>query len=130
MPFEVVFEKRLNNVNIHRDVDVNQRRQYFLVTCLSAVFILGLLIYGWQQYRWIELGYQIEAAKENRESLLERQKLLVLERDSQARDERIDLIAREQLGMVVAAPGQVVAVRSPGSVDPEVAGAPLSAAKR
>ena len=130
MSFEVVFEKRLNNVNIHRDVDAHQRRQYFLVTCLSAVFILGLLIYGWQQYRWIELGYQLQAAKDKKANLLERQKQLVLERDSQARDERIDLIARNELGMVVAAPGQVVTLRSHEPAGPEDAGAPLSAAKR
>ena len=124
MPFEVVFEKRINNVNVRRDVDVEQRRQYFLETFLSALFFLGLLFYVWQQYRWIELGYQIESAKEKRDAILERQKQLVLERDSQARDERIDLIARNQLGMVMAAPGQIVTLR------PDGIEAPLSAAKR
>ena len=134
MPFEVVFEKRINNANVCRDVDVEQRRQYFLLTCLSAFFVLALLLYGWQQYRWIELGYQIEAAKEKKEELLEYQKQLVLERDSQARDERIDLIARNQLGMVVAAPGQIVtlqlAERATTPPSPDQAAAPLSAAKR
>jgi len=129
MPYEVVFEKRLNNGNIHRDVDANQRRQYFLVTCLSAVFMIGLLLYGWQQYRWIELGYQIESAKEKRAEMLEYQKRLVLERDSQARDERIDLIAREQLGMVTAVPGQIVTLRQRDLMIPEP-GTPLSASKR
>jgi cell division protein FtsL len=130
MPFEVVFEKRINNVNVRRDVDVEQRRQYLLVTCLSAVFILGLLFYGWQQYRWIQLGYQIEAAKQKRDDIFEHQKRLVLERDSQARDERIDLIARKELGMVMAAPGQIVTLRSNGPLSPEAVEAPLSAAKR
>lgn len=123
MQFEVVFEKRINNGNVHRVVDAGQRRQYFLVTGLSAVFIMALLVYGYQQYQWLELGYQIEGAKEKREQLVERQKLLVLERDSQARDERIDLIARGQLGMVVALPGQIVQLQTDKN-------APLSAAKR
>jgi cell division protein FtsL len=131
MPFEVVFEKRINNVNVRRDVDVDQRRQYLLVTCLSALFVLGLLLYGWQQYRWIDLGYQIEAAKVKKEKLIDYQKLLVLERNSQARDERIDLIARNELGMVVAAPGQIVTLRSNVPFPAEdAAEAPMSAAKR
>ncbi len=66
MSFEVVFEKRFNNANVHRDVDVEQRRQYFLLTSLAAVFVLGLLFYGWQQYRWIDLGYKIEAAQQDK----------------------------------------------------------------
>ena len=80
MSFEVVFEKRINNANVYRDVDVEQRRQYFLLTFLAGLFVLALLFYGWQQYRWIDLGYQIEAAKEKKEELLEDQKRLVLER--------------------------------------------------
>jgi len=64
MSIEVVFEKRINNVNVYRDVDVAQRRQYFLLTFLSAMFVLGLLLYGWQQYRWLRLGYDIEKLKE------------------------------------------------------------------
>ena len=124
MPFEVVFEKRINNAHVYRDADVGQRRQYFLLTFLAGLFVLALLFYGWQQYRWIDLGYQIEAAKEKKEELLEHQKRLVLELGSQARDARIDLIARKELGMVVAAPGQIVTMQL------EPAAAPLSAAKR
>ena len=67
MSFEVVFEKRFSNANVHRDVDVEQRRQYFLLTILAAVFVLGLLFYGWQQYRWIDLGYKIEAAQQEKD---------------------------------------------------------------
>jgi cell division protein FtsL len=134
MPFEVVFEKRLNNANVYRDVDVTQRKQYFLLTFLASLFVLGLLFYGWQQYRWIQLGYQIEEAKEKKSDLLEYQKQLVLELGSQARDERIDLIARRELGMVVAAPGQIVTTQpsDPSRVPPsaDAAAAPLSAAKR
>ena len=134
MSFEVVFEKRINNAHVYRDADVGQRRQYFLLTFLAGLFVLALLFYGWQQYRWIYLGYQIEAAKEKKEELLEYQKQLVLELGFQARDARIDQIARKELGMVVAAPGQIVAMQPvyPSTIPPsaDAAAAPLSAAKR
>ena len=134
MPFEVVFEKRINNAHVYRDADVGQRRQYFLLTFLASLFVLALLFYGWQQYRWIDLGYQIEEAKQKKEELLEYQKRLVLELGFQARDARIDQIARKDLGMVIAAPGQIVTMQraEPPTIPPsaDAAAAPLSAAKR
>ena len=132
MSFEVVFEKRFSNANVHRDVDVEQRRQCFLLTSLAAMFVLALLFYGWQQYRWIDLGYKIQAAQQKMDKLVEDQKQLELNRASLAREERIDSIARNQLGMVVAAPGQIVTPKSVRASAPsaDIAAAPLSAAKR
>jgi len=132
MSFEVVFEKRFSNTNVHRDVDVEQRRQCFLLTSLAAVFVLGLLFYGWQQYRWIDLGYKIQAAQQKKDKLIEYQKQLELQRASLATEERIDSIARNRLGMVVAAPGQIVTAKSGRLSSPsaDIAATPLSAAKR
>ena len=105
MSIEVVFEKRINNANVCRDVDVVQRRQYFLLTFLFAVFVLGLLLYGWQQYRFLRLGYDISKLKERKEELLEDQRRLELDRNLWASPRYIDCTARNDLGMVVAAPG-------------------------
>jgi cell division protein FtsL len=110
MSIEVVFEKRINNANVLRDVDVAQRRQYFLVTFLSAMFVLGLLLYGWQQYRWLRLGYDIEKLKEKKEKLVEDQHSFQLEWSLWASAQYINDQARERLGMGVAAPGQIVTV--------------------
>jgi cell division protein FtsL len=112
MSIEVVFEKRINNANVCRDVDVAQRRQYFLLTFLSAVFVVGLLLYGWQQYRWISLGYDIEKAKIKKQELLEYQRQLIVQEQIWAAPGRIDETARIDLGMVVAAPGQIVRLGS------------------
>jgi len=108
MSIEVVFEKRINNANVHRDVDVAQRRQYFLVTFLSAMFVLGLLLYGWQQYRWLRLGYDIEKLKEKKEKLVEDQHRFQLEWSVWSSAQYINDQARGRLGMVTAAPGQIV----------------------
>lgn len=135
MSIEVVFEKRINNAaTVYRDTDVEQRRQYVLLMGLAAVFVLGLLFYGWQQYRWIQLGYEIESLEKKKEGLLAYQQELVLERQTLAWEERIDSIARNQLGMVIAAPGQIVTLSAdapePSSASPDDVMAPLSAAKR
>jgi cell division protein FtsL len=134
MSIEVVFEKRINNATVYRGTDIQQRRQYVLLMGLAAFFVLGLLFYGWQQFRWIQLGYDIERLQKKKDELLEYQQQLVLERDTLAREERIDSIARNELGMVVAAPGQIVTVTSEDTwgapSSPDVEDAPLSAATR
>ena len=134
MPIEVVFEKRINNATVYQEADVVQRRQYFLLICLTALFVFGLLFYGWQQYSWRQLGYEIEKLQKDQDELLEYQKQLVLERNSQARPDRIDRIARNEMGMVLPAPGQVVVMETDSAwinaTLEDAEAAPLSAAKR
>ena len=108
MAIEVVFEKRINNTAVYREVDVEQRRQIYLLTSLAVLFGLGVLLYGWQQYRWIQLGYEIEGLQKQKEELLNYQNDLIVERDTVTQFERVDFIARNKLGMVQAAPGQFV----------------------
>ena len=131
MSIEVVFEKRINNARVCRGVDAGQRKQIFLLTALSAIFVLALLIYGYQQYRWLRLGYDIEKLKEQKEAILDYHALLILERETVGRSELIDSIARNQLGMVVAAPGQIVSVHGdePWTSTPEEAAVALTASK-
>jgi cell division protein FtsL len=108
MSIEIHFEKRISNVAIVRDVDTRQQRQYMLFTLLSALFVMGLLFYGWQQYRWIQTGYALESAQKEKEELLELNRRFSLERDSLSALSRIDQEARNTLGMVPAAAGQIV----------------------
>jgi cell division protein FtsL len=78
------------------------------VTALAAVFLFGLFAYAWQHYRWIQYGYRIEEAQKKEEQLAEAGRQLRLERASLRSPQRIDAIARRELGMVVPAPGQLV----------------------
>lgn len=132
MAIEVVFEKRINNVTAYQAADVAQRRHCMLLMGLAAVFVLGLLFYGWQQYRWIHLGYEIESLQKKKDGLLAYQRELILQRQTLEWEERIDGIARNQLGMVAAAPWQIVTA-APDTFEeiaPDEAMAPLTASKR
>src|SRR5438105_15031269 len=108
MAIEVHFEKRIINNNIIRETDTKGHRDYIVVTALAAMFLFGLFAYGWQHYQWIQYGYRIEEAQKKKEQLAETGRQLRLERASLSNPQRIDSIARKQLGMVVPAPGQVV----------------------
>jgi len=108
MAIEVHFEKRIINNNVIREADTKGHRDYIVVTALAAMFLFGLFAYGWQHYQWIQYGYRIEESKKKMQRLAEIGRQLRRERASLSNPQRIDSIARKQLGMVVPAPGQLV----------------------
>jgi len=131
MPIEVHLEKRIINNNVIREADARSHRDYIIVTVLGAIFLVGLFIYGWQHYRWIQYGYRIEEAQKKKEQLAEMRRQLRGERSSLRNPQRIDSIARRDLGMVIPSPGQLVtlsdtplavpATRPPKPVQPQEA---------
>src|SRR5256885_9599515 len=108
MAIEIHLEKRIVNNNVIRQADAKSYRDYIIVTALAAMLLFGLFAYGWQHYQWIQYGYRIEEAQKKAERLAEVGRQLRLERASLSNPQRIDSIARRQLGMVVPAPGQLV----------------------
>ena len=108
MAVEVHFEKRINNLNLVREADLRQNREHVAVTLLFGAFLLCLLFYGWQHYQWIQYGYRIEEAQKQKDQLIETARQFSVERASLRDLDRIDKIARNELGMVVPAPGQFV----------------------
>jgi len=107
MAIEIHYEKRIIN-NVIREADSKSHRDYIVVTALAAMFLFALFAYGWQHYQWIRYGYRIEEARKKKEQLSETSRQLRLERAFLRNPERIDAIARGQLGMVAPAPGQLV----------------------
>ena len=106
-PIEVHFKKIINNTPV-READAGSHRDYLIVTALASMFLFGLFAYGWQHYQWIQYGYRIEEAQKKKEQLSEVGRQLRLERALLRNPQRIDTIARRDLGMVVPAPGQLV----------------------
>jgi cell division protein FtsL len=108
MAIEIHLEKRIINNHVIREADVRSHRDYIIVTVLAAMFLFGLFAYGWQHYQFIQYGYRIEEAQKKKEQLSEIGRQLRLERASLRDPQRIDSIARGELGMVVPQPGQLV----------------------
>jgi cell division protein FtsL len=138
MAIEVHIEKRIINNHVIREADVRSHRDYIIVTALAAMFLFGLFAYGWQHYQFIQYGYRIQEAQKRQEQLSEIGRQLRLERAFLHDPQRIDSIARGELGMVVPQPGQLVTfnadapLRIPGpQPQPEVQPQPAAlAAKR
>ena len=73
---------------------------------MSALFAL-VMVYVYQHFSAIEMGYQIEAQKTQVEQLREQNRQFRLTEAQLSEPQRIDRIAR-QLGLDAPQPGQVV----------------------
>ncbi len=107
MSIEVQFERIINS-KVIREADTKSHQDYIMLTALAAMFLLALFAYAWQHYQWMQHGYRIEEVVRKREQLSEIGRQLRLERATLRNPQRIDAIARGELGMVVPAPGQLV----------------------
>ncbi len=121
---DIHFEKKIDNSRIIRPIDARCRLEYICLTLLGAIFVLGVLFYAWQQYQWIQYGYRIEEAQKKVEQLQETGRQLRIERATLSNPQRIDALARGELGMVGPGAGQVVTMgvgfRLPSETDSEV----------
>jgi cell division protein FtsL len=118
MAIEVHLEKRIINNHVVREADVKSHRDYIVVTILASMFLFGLFAYGWQHYQYSQYGYRIEEAKKRKEQLAEDERQLILEREHLRNPQRIDSIARRDLGMVVPAAWQRVTLNADAPLAP------------
>jgi cell division protein FtsL len=79
-----------------------------LVLLCAAVIAAGGLFYLWQRFQFTKLGFEVARLRQQKTELEERLEPLQVEVDYLARLERIDKLAREQLGMRAPAPGEVI----------------------
>lgn len=76
----------------------------------------------WTNLETFRLGYQIERLQKQKETLVERQRQLEMERAQTSALSRVDKVARERLGLVTPGRGQVVFVKDgPAGTPPRLA---------
>ncbi len=120
---EVYFIKRIDNSRLFREVDLEKRRECFALLGLGILGFLFGLLFAWQHFQCVRHGYQIEQHKAQRAALQEWNHQLRLEQASLADPQRIDVLARQKLGLVSPSPHQVIQV-GPGEAAPAPAGPP------
>lgn len=106
--------KRIDNSRLTRPASEHRFRECFRLVALCGLLAAGGLLYAWQHFRCLELGYQLEELKAQRAQLGELNQQLKLEAAALRSPMRIDAIARRQLGLTVPLPGQVAPVEAPG----------------
>jgi cell division protein FtsL len=104
---EVFFAKHIDNSRIVKADDPERRREMRQFTGAMSVLFLLVMVYVWQHFTAIEVGYHVEAQKQQVEQLREENRQLRLSEAQLTDPGRIDRIAK-QLGLDAPQPGQVV----------------------
>ena len=104
---EMFFTKHIDNSRIVKEDDPERRREMRSFTIVTVLFFALTMVYVWQHFSAIEVGYKVEAQKTQVEQLRETNRQLRLTEATLSDPGRIDRIAK-QLGLDEPAPGQVV----------------------
>lgn len=104
---EVFFAKHIDNTRLVKADDPERRREMRQFATMMSVLFLLVMVYVWQHFSAIEIGYHVEVQKQQVEQLREENRQLRLSEAQLTDPERIDKIAK-QLGLDAPQPGQVV----------------------
>ena len=114
---EVFFAKHIDNTRLVKADDPERRREMRTFSAVMSVLFVLVMVYVWQHFSAIEIGYHVEAQKIQVEQLREQNRQLRLSEAQLTEPGRIDRVAR-QLGLNEPQPGQVV---RPEGGDPNAA---------
>ena len=104
---EMFFAKHIDNSRIVKADDPERRREMRSFTIAMTMLFALTMVYVWQHFSAIEVGYRVETQKTQVEQMREVNRQLELSEAQLSDPGRIDHIAK-QLGLDVPLPGQVV----------------------
>jgi cell division protein FtsL len=104
---EIFFTKHIDNSRIVKADDPERRREMRQFAVVLCCLFLLVMVYVWQHFLAIEVGYRVETQKQQMLDLNEQNRQLRLTEAQLTDPGRIDKIAR-QLGLDTPQPGQVV----------------------
>jgi cell division protein FtsL len=118
---EVFFTKHLDNSRIRMADDPERKREMRMFSAVMTVLFALVMVYVWQHFSAVELGYQVETQRTQVAEMQEENRQLRLTEAELTEPARIDKIAK-QLGLDEPQPGQVI--RTDGS---QAGGGPVMA---
>jgi cell division protein FtsL len=116
---EIYYVKYVDNSSLVREVDPEKRRECFRLLGVGILVFLSVLLILRQHLQCVRIGYEIEQLKVQRVALEEWQHQLQLQQAALSDPQRIDTLARKDLGMVPPDPRQVIQAVSADAVLPE-----------
>jgi cell division protein FtsL len=117
---EMFFAKHIDNTRLVKADDPERQRDVRTFTLVMTLLFALTMVYVWQHFSAIEVGYRVEAQKQQVELLREQNRQLRLSEAQLSDPGRIDQIAR-QLGLNAPLPGQVVRPDGSGGMAPVLA---------
>ncbi len=96
------------NYGIKNEIDGSMLSELIRMIVPLVMIAAALLFYSWVRSQIVNTGYESQSLFAAKESLLRTQTRLMLEEETLRNPERIDLIARNNLGMVPLRPNQFI----------------------
>ena len=115
---EIHMVKQIDNSRLVKELDFQKTKECLLLMILAMLCLLVLLCLAWQQFEVIRRGYEREELRKEIKHLTEINRQFKLERATLRSPQRIDLIARKQLGLVSPSFHQIVVQPAPEAPQP------------
>ena len=114
--------KRIDNSRLVRNVQPVRLRSFYRTAALGALIAACLMMYIYQHFRCIDLSFQLEDLKSQQLLSSSLNSELRLEIEGLRDPQRIDVIARRQLGLTQPMPTQVQEYDAPTGAEVAAAG--------
>ena len=113
---EIHVVKHIDNSRLVKELDYQQTKECLLLVVLGFLCLLTLLFLAWQQFEVVRRGYEHEDLRMELNLLTEANNSYKVERAQLKEPERIEIHAREQLGLQFTSFQQVVIIEEPVSI--------------
>jgi cell division protein FtsL len=109
--------KRIDNSRLVRSVAPVKMRNLYRTMALGGMVAVCLTLYAYQHFRCIDLSFQLEGLKVQRADAAALNSSLNLQIAGLSDPRRIDVIARQQLGLTEVQPAQVQEYEGPSGAE-------------
>ncbi len=107
------WQKRIDNRRVVRQSDPGYVREWAGLLLGALFFLAVVLLCAWQQFRYVQVGYDLEETRARHARVLEWNRTLRLEHATLTDPMRIDEWARNRLGLETPRAGQIIPVDAP-----------------
>jgi cell division protein FtsL len=115
---EIYVVKQIDNSRLRKELDYERTKECLLMMTLGILCLLIFLLLAWQHFQLVRDGYENEALKKELSQKVEVNRQLRLERASLRSPQRIDRIAKVQLGLRPPSYRQIVVLSEPFPAEP------------
>lgn len=105
---QVYWQKRIDNSRLVRQRDPGYARECGALLAGALVCLGVVLVCAWQYFEYVQTGYRLEELRARHEQVLEWNRALRLEHATLTDPMRIDILARNRLGLEVPPAEQLI----------------------
>lgn len=105
---EVFYLKPIDNSRIRKPVDLRMSLELGFWLLVGFLMVMALLLQAWERVEIRQIGYGIENVRSETDAIQQENHLLLVERAALRSPERIDSLARANLGMTLPLQQQTI----------------------